>query len=140
MTVKKRLLGTLLSAAFLGSIATAAPATAAPAAPDDIFKVCFDNSFCEWGNTSGVIKWSSGTPIITGKVYNLPGTVSSTTAVFEAFDGSVKIASDSRTVDEGTKNFSLALGSARVDRVKITVCQNLASGTECGLPENYSRA
>ncbi|MEU3601720.1 hypothetical protein ABZ714_23820 [Streptomyces sp. NPDC006798] len=138
--MKKRLLGTLLSAAFLGSIATAAPATAAPAGPDDNFHVCYFNSDCLLGYTSGLIKWNWGIPNITGKVYSEPGSGSSTTAVFEAFDGSKMIASDSRTVASGNKDLAMLLGNANVDRVKITVCKNFAAGTLCGRPENYSRA
>ncbi|MEU5162642.1 hypothetical protein AB0G74_23950 [Streptomyces sp. NPDC020875] len=143
--MKKRLLGTLLSAAFLGSIATAAPASAGPTGPTAVenFHVCYKNSDCNMGYTSGTIDWGpvfDFPPSIKGKVHNRVGSDYSTTVKIEYYQGPLLVHSDSRTVRDGSKTFEIGYTHTYVDRIKFKVCQNFSTGEQCGLPENYSRA
>lgn len=125
--------------------AVAAPSAAA-AAPTP-FIVCAHTESCGAGYTYGDITWHNRTATVDGFVRDDQGP-GSTTAVFEAFAGATKIDSTTRTA-----NADSSLGSPReyyftigdtdlvggIDRIKITVCRNLAAGVDCGLPVNYSR-
>ncbi|MFF5426407.1 MULTISPECIES: hypothetical protein [unclassified Streptomyces] len=111
------------------------------------FAVCYKNSDCNMGFTSGAISWPVACQLghtcyvaVEGRVVNRLGSSYSTTAVFEAFDHSgIKLQGDTRTVADGNKNFTFIGFPEATARVKITVCQNWADGTRtCGSPESYS--
>lgn len=137
----------LASAASVTSLAVtgiAAPATAAPAGV--FFSVCGAvNCTTE---TAGYIFWSNRTARLTGDVIDATLTNSTyTVAVFEAFAGSRKIESQTRTNNPATnggdpfRGFNFTIGDpdlrGGIDRIKITACEE--PGHICGPSENFSK-
>ncbi|BCL14888.1 hypothetical protein [Micromonospora sagamiensis] len=129
-------IGAVLSGIALGVAAAVSPAIPASAAADDYFYVCGGQfETCGGGSTEGTIVWYNRTAGITGGVSDSgPG---STTAIFEAFAGSTKIESQTRTADDETslgayRGFNFTIGDSDlvggIDRIKITVCFNYPDG------------
>lgn len=121
-----------------------APATAADYAPDEFTVLGEPN-----GHTKGAITWYNRTANIQGYVLDISGSGRSTTAVFEAFAGSTKIDSETRTANNESdlgaiRSFNFTIGDTDlvggIDRIKVTVCQQPPpSGDGCSSPENYSK-
>ncbi|MER7515703.1 hypothetical protein [Streptomyces sp. NPDC126499] len=138
----------LIPAVLAGVGLSASPASAHQYYQQE-FTVCYKNSDCNMGFTSGAVSWPAlcdslepwpCAPTIDGRVVNRLGSSYSTTAVFEGFnEAGTKVFGDSRTVADGNKTFTTVSFPEGTERVKITVCQNWEDGTRtCGLPENYS--
>ncbi|MFI6603708.1 hypothetical protein ACIBHX_46390 [Nonomuraea sp. NPDC050536] len=124
--------------AMIAGATMAGPSASAADGNLEAFSVCFKNSDCNMGYTSGTIYWP--TRELNGKVVSRVGGDYSTTAVFEAFSGTgVKLGSETRTSRDGAVSFGPMYFHLMTTRVKITVCQNWADGSsDCGSPENYS--
>ncbi|MFE9439683.1 hypothetical protein ACFYO2_11825 [Streptomyces sp. NPDC006602] len=139
---RKVVVGLIAACGALG--AAVAPATAADYAPDEFIVLGEPN-----GHTKGAITWYNRTANIQGYVLDISDGGRSTRAIFEAFAGSTKIDSETRTTnnesDLGSKrSFNFTIGDTDladgIDRIKITVCQQPpASGDGCSSPENYSK-
>ncbi|MFE0593833.1 hypothetical protein [Micromonospora echinospora] len=132
----------LTAAAVAGSaVVTASPAQAATS-----FDVCGPTNYCSLSYTFGTITWYNRTAGVTGSVVDVgPG---NTTAYFEAFAGSTKIDSQTRTADDETslgspRGFNFTIGDTNlvggIDRIKITVCFTDSTGQQCGTPQNFSK-
>jgi hypothetical protein len=145
MTSIRRAAATAALALTLGAtlgVPTASAATEAAWA-DDYFSLCVpdDVNGCV-AHTSGWITWGNRTAGINGSVTNGYST-GYVTAIFEAYSGTVKIDSDTRTVYSGTRDFPITLGDPdRVggfDRTKFTICWNGTSDKVCSRPQNHWR-
>jgi len=116
-------------------VAMQAPAQAAWA--QDQFDIAVTSSYRD--KTSwGTVSWGNRTAAITGTVYDGGGDLATATVIFEAFAGSTKIDSQTRTANEmtelgGTRGYSFSIGdpdlSGGIDRIKITVRQNIWDGS-----------
>ncbi|MGW1564307.1 hypothetical protein ACWCQ1_48890 [Streptomyces sp. NPDC002144] len=125
--------------------ATAVPAQAAY--PMEDFVICSPDD-CD-GATEGTITWYNRTANLLGDVYDFGGTYG-TTAIFEAFAGSVKIDSETRTANEDSdlgfdRHFNFTIGDTDlvggIDRIKITLCRDYGGPHQlCARPVNYSRS
>lgn len=126
-------------------LGAAAPAYAYPVTP---FYNCYNGAgACSYAYTEGSIVWYNRTAGIQGHVVDV-GT-GSTTAVFEAFAGSTKIDSTTRTANDetslgGDRSFNFTIGDTDlvggIDRIKVTVCVTEPNGArDCGTPLNFSR-
>ncbi|GII96781.1 hypothetical protein [Sinosporangium siamense] len=129
-------------AVVIGVLAAVAPAPAA-ATHKQNFTVCFKNSDCNMGFTTGTIDWVGGPNVdgdglVIGKVVNRANSDYSTTVVYEAYVGDNKRHSTTRTVKDGSKTITPFHFSRPVNRIKITVCQNFRTGKRCGTPKHYS--
>ncbi|MFI2430457.1 hypothetical protein [Streptomyces sp. NPDC018693] len=130
--------GLLAACAALG--VAVAPASAADY-PTDHFVVAKTNS-TTWGD----ITWYNRTANIKGTVSD--HTTGYSTAIFEAFAGSTKIDSETRSANDTSslgewRDFNFTIGDpdlvGGIDRIKITLCTYYSSGRVCSDPENYSR-
>ncbi|MEU7789303.1 hypothetical protein [Amycolatopsis sp. NPDC049159] len=129
-------------AAAAGIAITAAAMAATPAAaatwPNDSFDLC--PTTCAVGGTLGGVAWGNRTATVQGTMTDIEG--SGTTVYFEAYAGSVKIDSTTRsTPADKTEPFHFTIGDPdRVggfDRLKIQVCQG---GPDwCSRPVNADR-
>ncbi|MEU9508536.1 hypothetical protein AB0D32_19935 [Micromonospora sp. NPDC048170] len=134
----------VLSAAALATAGSVGIA-AAPAQAAQSFDVCVPG-YCSWSYTQGAITWHNRTAGVTGSVVDVgPG---STTAFFEAFAGSTKIDSQTRTADDETslgspRGFNFTIGDTDlvggINRIKITVCFTDSAGQSCSSPVNYNK-
>ncbi|MFM9615533.1 hypothetical protein [Streptomyces sp. V2] len=139
--VRKAAVGLL---AVCGAVGLAnAPASAADY-PTDHFVVGNDS-----GRTYGDITWYNRTANITGTVADHTSG-GYTTAYFEAFAGSTKIDSVTRSANDESdlgewRGFNFTIGdtdlTGGIDRIKVTVCRHYSSGSDvCSAPENYSKS
>ncbi|MBC2903588.1 hypothetical protein [Streptomyces cupreus] len=146
--VRKAAVGVL---AAVGALAVAAAPAAAAEYPTDEFSLC--GVSCTEDNvdgyTSGVITWYNRTANIQGSVTDIEAGPVPTTVYFEAYAGSTKIDSESRTANDASdlgqiRDFNFTIGDTDlvggIDRIKITLCQQRPSGIACTPPENYSKA
>lgn len=135
--IRKVAVGLLAACGALG--VASAPAAAA----DDTFYV--GDSI---GSTYGDITWYNRTANIQGTVADHSS--GSTTAYFEAYAGSTKIDSQTRTANDDSdlgewRDYNFTIGDSDlvggIDRIKITVCRHYSSGVDvCSSPENYSKS
>ncbi|MEU4746473.1 hypothetical protein AB0G02_39275 [Actinosynnema sp. NPDC023658] len=140
----RRVVAAAALAMTLGAVVgvPAASARTEAAWNDDYFNVCVPDSNGCYAYTLGWISWSNRSANITGTVVNgySSGYV---TAYFEAYAGSTKIDSDTRTVYSGTRDFPISLGDPdRVggfDRTKVTVCWHGPTYKVCSEPQNHWR-
>lgn len=138
----KQLLRTAVVGALVGSGVAVGMSAPAQADTSEQFYVC-DATCFNW--TSGTITWHNRTATVSGTVYDeQPGAY--TTAIFEAFAGSTKIDSATRTANDESdlgwaRNFSFSIGDPNkvggINRIKITVCWTSAETRSCGPSENY---
>ncbi|WP_416901218.1 hypothetical protein [Micromonospora echinospora] len=131
---------------FAAALATAGSVgiAAGPVQAAQNFDVCV-GSACDLAYTQGTITWGNRTADVTGSVFD--SGQGYTTAIFEAFAGSTKIDSETRTADDETslgspRGFNFNIGDpdlvGGIDRIKITVC--ITDSTQwCGSPVNYSK-
>lgn len=123
------------------------PPESANALEPDIFYRCYFD-YC--GHASqGTITWNNRTANISGWVVDGAVGGDSTTVFFEAFAGSVKIDSTTRTQNTSStsgsfRDFNFSIGDPNlrggIDRIKVTVCINGGGGSRsCGNPENYAK-
>ncbi|HEY8987332.1 MAG TPA: hypothetical protein VIU15_48200, partial [Streptomyces sp.] len=119
-----------------------APASASAAAASS-FYVSKTNS-----STYGTITWYNRTANVTGTVADHQNNAY-TVAYFEAFAGSTKIDSQTRSANNESdlgeyRSFSFTIGDpdlvGGIDRIKVTVCTHYASDRFCTAPENYSKS
>jgi hypothetical protein len=128
-------------------IAAATTAPAQAAYPTDDFFLCITDTCA--GSTEGTITWYNRTANVLGDVYDFEDSYG-TTAIFEAFAGSVKVDSTTRTANEDTelgwrRHFNFTIGDpdrvGGIDRIKITLCRDYGGAHQaCSSPENYSRS
>ncbi|KOX12074.1 hypothetical protein ADK67_47650 [Saccharothrix sp. NRRL B-16348] len=120
----------------------AASAKAESAWADDFFSLCVPDDAGCYGYTHGWIVWGNRTASISGTVANeyASGFV---TAYFEAYAGSTKIDSDTRSVSSGTRGFPITLGNPDLvggfDRTKVTVCWHGTEYQVCSRPQHHWR-
>lgn len=135
----------VLSLTALAAPAGAASASTATGYPTNDFWVCFINNPCRDVDnaTAGTLTWYNRTVNVSGSVYD--SGYYGVSAVFDAFQGSTKIDSQSRGAGNGqTKSFGFDIGDTNlpggVDRIRITLCI-YSSATEhtCGQQINYPR-
>ncbi len=129
-----------------GAVAAAAlvtattPATASPAAtwPNDTFVVCVPVAPCPAQSNGGIV-WSNRSALVKGQIRSLSG--SGTTVYFEAYAGSTKVDSDTRTAGPGEDvPFDVSLSTDVVggfNRVKIQIC--LPGPSKCSEPLHAHR-
>jgi hypothetical protein len=126
-------LAIILAFSSLTSLSTASAATAAD--PSRPFFVNGPDDTSLDGVTSGTITWFNRTARVTGSVQK--GVfVTTTTAVFEAFAGSTKIESQTRTVNgsfpDGIRGFDFVIGDTNlvggINRIKITISNQGVNG------------
>ena len=128
----------------LGAVvgAPAASARTEAAWADDYFSLCVPDGASCYGYTRGTIHWGNRTATINGTVANGYST-GYVTAYFEAYAGTVKIDSDTRTAHSGTRDFLIGLGDPdRVggfDRTKVTVCWHGTEYQVCSRPQHHWR-
>lgn len=127
-------------AAAIGLSTVAAPsAAAAPAWANDTYYVC--SYYCSWGYASGGIVWGNRTANIQGSVTDVSG--DHTTVYFDAFAGSTKVDSETRTAAYETKSYNFPIGDPNlvggIDRIRIQVCTTVADVRYCGVQENEIR-
>ncbi|GII95525.1 hypothetical protein [Sinosporangium siamense] len=141
--MRKSLRAALVLSALAGVLTATAPASASAVNAGEQFHVCYKNSDCNMGFSTGTIAWSLPSALvnISGSVVNRRNSDYSTTVIFETFnDLGEKRTSDSRTVSDGAKRINFSPNAGHIWRIKITVCQNFPGvGQRCGTPENYSR-
>lgn len=145
------------SAAAATAAVFALPASQAQAADDypiDIFSVTkVDSSgptdIYNIGYTNGTITWYNRTAMVRGSVIDREDFYGRAVAYFEAYDGSTKIESTTRTADYtgdlgAVRDFNFTIGDTDrvggIDRIKITVCQEIGTFKSCSSPENYSKS
>jgi hypothetical protein len=131
----------------LGFAVNAAPAYAAPAE----FSACtYDGPSredCEPAYSDGTITWLNRSAQVGGRVFTTPGVNRTVGVHFEAFAGSVKVDTQSRTVNgldkPNPRGFQFNLDYDQpggVSRVRVTLCELLSSGSVCGFQHNYFRS
>ena len=130
----------VLLAALIG------PAAPAQAAPVSNFYVCH-TIFCD-DYAYGTITWYNRTAYVSGDVWTSGAYLSyvdSTQVVFEAYAGSTKIESQTRTVSyppDTYRHFGFTIGDpdlvGGIDRIKITVCVFWPE-RDCGTSVNYNK-
>ena len=85
----------------------------------------------------GTVSWGNRTASISGYVADTGGTATTTTVIFEAYAGSNKIDSQTRTANENSslgefRQYGFSIGDPNlaggIDRMKITVRANLPDG------------
>ncbi|WP_370969486.1 hypothetical protein [Amycolatopsis sp. cg9] len=121
-------------------ITVAATPAAAAGWPNDSFDLC--PTTCAIGGTIGGVAWGNRTAEVQGSMTDIEG--SGTTVFFEAYSGSVKIDSTTRTTPaDKTEPFHFTIGDPdRVggfDRLKIQVCQGRSTPAWCSRPVNADR-
>jgi hypothetical protein len=141
--ISKAAVGALAACGVLGL--AAAPASAASEVYDVTVDSAQHNSYAR-----GSITWYNRTANIQGKVVDLNEGAGATQVIFEAFAGSTKIDSETRTADDSTdlgtvRDYNFTIGDTElvggIDRIKITVCHVIGTYTyDCSSPENYSKA
>ncbi|GKQ34693.1 hypothetical protein [Streptomyces sp. A012304] len=101
------------------------------------------------GYTNGTITWYNRTAMVRGTVIDEVDFYGSAVAYFEAYAGSTKIESTTRTADYygalgAVRDFNFTIGDTDlvggIDRIKITVCQEVGTFKSCSSPENYSKS
>lgn len=109
--------------------------------PTTPFFSCWDPA-CLTAFTEGGITWFNRTAGVQGQVVDTadPG---STTAIFEAFAGATKIDTETRTINNDERPFNFTIGDTDlvggINRIKVTVCINVAGGPFCGTPRHFFR-
>jgi hypothetical protein len=135
----------LASSAAAVAVAMAGGVAPAQAATSEWFNVCgvLDCGY----NVAGTITWHNRTASVTGDVIDAikdDGTYG--VAVFEAFAGSRKIDSETRSANaDGStgvvRGFNFTIGDTElvggIDRIKITMCEEQAYHRDCGPSRNY---
>lgn len=141
MRTLKKVLATVaatVTTAGLGTV-TAPSAAAAPAWANDTYDVC--SYYYAWGGTSGGIIWGNRTSEVQGSVTDVSG--DHTVAYFDAFAGSTKVASTTRTASYGTVPYHFFIGDPNlvggIDRIRIQVCTIVDVIRFCGPQENEVR-
>lgn len=120
-------------------------APAAHAYPTTFFYAC-GGKLCSFSHTEGWFTWYNRTTGVQGHVVDVGR--GSTTAIFEAYAGTRKIDSTTRTADDqssltGDRSFNFTIGDTNlvggIDRIKVTVCVNDSGSIDCGVPWNFWR-
>jgi hypothetical protein len=128
------ILATILAFSFLTTLSTASAATAVNPTTD--FVAFGFNGLSANGEVEGTITWFNRTANITGDVF-IGEFATTTTAVFEAFAGSTKIESQTRTVNlttfpNGDRHFNFLIGDTNlvggINRVKVTISNEGLNG------------
>jgi hypothetical protein len=148
MTILRRALVLLMlcTLMLLGS------GTSSHAANPTAFEVGNDYGYCT-GYASGQITWYNRTAHVGGYVQAAPLDTPctdnrSTTVIFEAYAGTRKIDSQTRTVNhrvaENYRDYGFVIGDSDlvggINRVKITLCDNyLDFSMTCGDPQHVYR-
>ncbi|MDO0937029.1 hypothetical protein QQY66_36920 [Streptomyces sp. DG2A-72] len=133
--------------AACGALAITASPAAASSKQD--FDVCAYTCSSNSGFTYGTITWYNRTAGITGSVWDNGYKDVPTVAYFEAYAGSVKIDSETRTANTDTdlgavRGFNFTIGDTNlvggIDRIKITACE-VYSATQrlCSASVNYNK-
>ncbi|MGV9360128.1 hypothetical protein [Amycolatopsis sp. NPDC003731] len=121
-------------------VTASTPATASPAAtwPNDEFIVCVPVAPCPAQSNGGIV-WGNRSALVQGQIRSL--STSGTTVYFEAYAGSTKVDSDTRTARPGADvPFDVSLSTNVVggfDRVKIQIC--LPGPSQCSEPLHAHR-
>lgn len=125
------------AAALAMGMLTAGPASADVRAadwPNDTYYVCAD--YCD-GATQGGVVWGNRTSKLQGWVEAYNGTA---TVKFDAFAGSTKVDSDSRTSSGPVIPYNFYIGDpdrpGGVDRIRVQVCAPRGCGEEFNLIRN----
>ncbi|TQM79917.1 hypothetical protein FHX81_2230 [Saccharothrix saharensis] len=140
----RRVVAVVALALALGAVVGTPGASAKAEAgwADDFFSVCVPDAAGCFGYTYGTVVWGNRTATISGTVAN-EYTSGYVTAYFEAYAGSTKVTSTTRTVSSGTRGYQFGLGDPdRVggfDRTKITVCWHGTDSKVCSAPLNLWR-
>lgn len=143
---------TVAGIALVAAMSAAAPAaaathgttgdstqTAAQAGwPNDTFDLC--PQYCNWGETIGGVIWGNRTSTVQGEVWGSANL--GVTVFFEAYAGTTKIDSDTRTAGPGVDiPYNFGIGNPDLvggfDRLKITIC--VVGTTTCSTPVNADR-
>jgi hypothetical protein len=143
ITTRTAVCATAVAASVVG---LSAPASAYD---PDIFHRCVSEAISCDGLTSGDITWLNRTAQVSGSVVDEgPGSI---TAIFEAFAGSTKIDTQTRTTDDAStgssaspRGFSFAIGDpdlvGGINRIRITVCRNYQTANQgCSPQQNIWR-
>jgi len=133
-----------ITVSLLGACGTLGIAVApASAASTSSFYVSKTNS-----STYGTITWHNRTASVDGTVADHQSSAY-TVAYFEAFAGSTKIDSETRSANDESslgeyRTFAFTIGDSDlvggIDRIKVTVCTHYASDRFCSDPKNYSKS
>ncbi|NNN36654.1 hypothetical protein HLK59_41145 [Streptomyces sp. S3(2020)] len=98
--------------------------------------------------TGGSITWYNRTANVQGTVVDTANNIGHVTAYFEAYAGSTKIESVTRTAnaesDLGSpRDFNFTIGDTDlvggIDRIKVTLCRWDGASKDCAGAENYSK-
>jgi hypothetical protein len=141
MTRTRRVVRTVAAAAgitFAAATALAVPASAGTLAwPNDTYDLCTTACGAE---AIGGVTWGNRSATVQGTIHDIAG--SGSTVFFEAYAGSTKITSTTRTAAPGAvRSYNFSIGDPDLvggfDRLKITVCES--DHTWCTVPVNADR-
>lgn len=130
---------TMASGLFAAGIASAGPSSAAWT--NDTYSVCSASCLFDGGASGGVI-WGNRTSTVQGSVSSYFG--NPTTVHFDAFAGSTKVDSETRTTSSAGLSYNFTIGNpdlpGGVDRIRVQVCTTHADGARaCGDQFNMIR-
>ncbi|TCC35257.1 hypothetical protein E0H75_41460 [Kribbella capetownensis] len=127
-------------ALLLGSTINAVPANAT----DNKFWACVWES-CTGSQTTGTITWLNRTATLSGSVFKEEGVDYSVTAIFDAFAGTTKVDTQTRTLRTADDNMSIGftIGDpdlvGGIDRIRVQICENDLTPPFCGVQQNFWR-
>ena len=124
-----------------GSTLNAVPATAT----DTSFWACVQDS-CAGTSTSGPITWLNRTATLSVTIFKPEGVDYSATAIFDAFAGTTKIDTQTRTMRTSAafQDFpALTIGDPNlvggINRIRVQICENDLTPPFCGIQQNFWR-
>jgi hypothetical protein len=125
---------------LLGSTINAVPANAT----DTKFWACVHES-CEGSQTTGFITWLNRTATLSGGVSKPEGVEYSVTAIFDAFAGTTKVDTQTRTLrsPDYLMSIGFTIGDPNlvggIDRIRVQICENDLTPPFCGVQQNFWR-
>jgi hypothetical protein len=126
-----------LTMGVLTAGSASADVRAAATWPNDTYYECSDN--CD-GFARGGVVWGNRTAQIQGSVQSYRDT---TTVYFDAFAGSTKVDSETRSSSGPEVSYNFTIGDpdlpGGVDRIRVQVCTPLGADRGCGVQFNMIR-